>query len=66
MPNEKDEFAEAIARDDRRERMTAFVCGTKKCDHVWNGPVVRLENGGSSSCSKCGALAINVALWELP
>jgi len=41
------------------------VCGVK-CDHVWNGPMVEFENGATTTCSKCGAWAINVSLMEGP
>lgn len=51
-------------------QLTAFICGPQcadgKEDHSWDGPEVRLENGASVSCSKCGRLAIDVSLWELP
>lgn len=52
-----------------KPEVTIHVCGPQCVDggeHKWDGPVVRLENGGSSSCSKCGKLAIDVSLWELP
>lgn len=48
---------------------TIFVCGVK-CEHDWNGPRVELTqeehgmNGGTSTCSKCGAWAINVSMME--
>lgn len=28
------------------------------CDHQWNGEVVKIPNGESVTCSKCGELAI--------
>lgn len=46
---------------------TTFVCGPQcvdgKEEHQWDGPTVKLENGGTASCSKCGKLAIDVSLW---
>ena len=51
------------------EPVTAITCGSQCSDgdeHKWDVPVVRLENGGSSSCAKCGKLAIDVSMWELP
>lgn len=54
---------------EKKPEITAITCGPQ-CkgggEHQWDGPVVKLENGGSSSCSKCGALAIDVSLWEGP
>lgn len=45
-----------------------FVCGGGSCKHVWNGPVVNLEDEGchgeTSTCSLCGAWAINVSMLE--
>ena len=47
--------------------MTIFTCGPQCVDgtenHKWDGPVVKLQNGGSSSCSRCGMLAIDHSLW---
>lgn len=45
--------------------ITVFVCNVK-CDHVWDGPLVGLENGATATCSKCGAWALNVSLMEGP
>ena len=45
------------------ERVTTFVCGNR-CKHRWDGPIVDMENGSSSSCSLCGALAIDEAMWQ--
>lgn len=46
---------------------TTFVCGPQ-CkngeEHDWSGPVVKLPNGGSSSCAKCGVLAIDASMWH--
>lgn len=45
----------------------AFTCGPQCIDgtenHKWDGPTVRLDHGGSSSCSRCGMLAIDYSLW---
>lgn len=53
-------------RQEDKKAITTFTCGPK-CkpgeEHSWDGPVVKLENGGSSSCSKCGMLAIDAAMW---
>lgn len=43
--------------------ITVIVCGVK-CDHKWDGPVVTFKNGATVSCSKCGALAVDVSLLE--
>lgn len=45
--------------------ITVFVCGVK-CDHVWDGPQADFDNGSTSTCSKCGAWAINVSMMEGP
>jgi hypothetical protein len=47
------------------KEITVFVCGVK-CEHVWVGPVVELDNGATLTCSKCGAWAIDVSLMEGP
>lgn len=55
---------------EKKPELTMHVCGPRCADgttnHQWDGPPVKLENGGTASCSKCGALAIDVSLWELP
>ena len=54
--------------DSERPRITGFICG-RGCingEHQWDGPEVRIDHGGSVSCSKCGMLAIDVDLWEMP
>jgi hypothetical protein len=47
--------------------VTRHVCGPQCVDgtenHDWSGPVVQLDNGASSSCAKCGQLAIEVSMW---
>lgn len=47
--------------------ITIHVCG-KKCDHVWDGPMVEFEEGRgvTATCSKCGEWAINASLMEGP
>lgn len=51
------------------DTITAFACGGK-CKHVWNGPQINLTeeehgmNGGTLTCSVCGAWAINVSMME--
>ncbi len=50
-----------------KQSITAITCGPQCVDgkeHIWDGPEVKLENGGSSSCSKCGKLAIDVSMWD--
>lgn len=46
---------------------TIFACGPQcidgKDEHSWDGPTVKLDNGGTASCSKCGKLAIDISLW---
>ncbi len=46
-----------------RKEVTVHICGVK-CDHDWNGPWAVLDNAQSATCSKCGALAINVSMME--
>ena len=51
-----------------KQKLTLQVGGT--CDHEWGGPLVELTeeehgtNGSSLSCTNCGMLAIEQALWE--
>ena len=50
-------------------KMAIFICGTKCSDqngHEWNGPTVKIENGESATCSKCGVSAIDWSLMNLP
>jgi hypothetical protein len=44
--------------------ITMFMCGPSKCEHDYSGGWVELEQGGSASCVKCGALAISEAYWS--
>ena len=56
--------------------ITGFVCGPsnstctcrcpESCDHVWDGPVLMRQNGGTSTCSRCGAPADIHDRWVLP
>jgi hypothetical protein len=52
--------------EENKPAITAIAC-SPKCiggkDHQWDGPIVKLERGGSVSCSKCGMLAIEEAMW---
>jgi hypothetical protein len=47
--------------------ITSHVCGPQCNDgtenHIWDGPEVRIGNGATASCSKCGALCIDVCMW---
>ena len=57
--------------------ITVFHCGPQSdkckcdcaknppgiCDHRFDGPSVKLENGGSVTCSKCGMTAMNHDMW---
>ena len=44
--------------------IVVFVCG-RKCDHVFDGPVVDLDGRGEAvTCSKCGLDAMSVSLME--
>jgi hypothetical protein len=56
--------------DGRTWGATTFTCGPQcidgKEEHQWDGPIVEFDNGSTASCSKCGELAIDVSLWELP
>ena len=31
----------------------------RDCDHVWDGPVIRFDSGGTVTCSKCPATCID-------
>jgi hypothetical protein len=47
------------------------ICGKKDHQHKWDGPVVnRKHDGGgydsTGSCSICGMLEIDWAMWNLP
>lgn len=46
-------------------KLTFFTCG-RECDHIFDGPWVEFQDGtgASKTCSKCGALAIDVELME--
>lgn len=44
--------------------LTIFMCGPNtKCEHDFSG-WQEIEGGGTAICSKCGALAIDEAMWE--
>jgi hypothetical protein len=47
-------------------KITAFMCPSRGCDHVMDGPVIDLEEGriSTATCSKCGATAFSLAMWE--
>jgi len=49
-------------------KVTIHACGRSTCKHDSDGPMVESEDGRmiSASCSKCGSLAIDRAIWELP
>lgn len=58
---------------DATEGLTIYQCPpTKACDHVFDGPEVPVSGnlerpmGFTTTCSKCGARAIDVHLWTLP
>jgi hypothetical protein len=48
-------------------RATTFACGPQCVDgteeHKWDGPTIKLDNGASVSCSRCGRAMIDVCLW---
>lgn len=47
--------------------LTRHVCGPQCSDgtilHDWSGPVLKLANGGTSTCAKCGMAAIDYSMW---
>ena len=58
---------------DATEDLTIITCPpTHACDHVFDGPEVPVSGdperprGYTTTCSKCGARAIDVHLWMLP
>jgi hypothetical protein len=55
-------------KEEAPKEITRYACGPQCIDgtdtHDWTGPVVTLENGASSSCAKCGQLAIDVSMWS--
>lgn len=63
-----DELAQQLAGENGVpvSEVTIHVCGLKHCDHDSNGPWVEEGNFGSASCSKCGSLAIDRGMMELP
>ena len=42
------------------------ACPDGPCQHDWSGPWVEFENGGSTSCSRCGMLAMNHDIRVMP
>lgn len=46
-----------------KDEITMFVCG-QKCNHEFDGPIVEYDHGATVTCSKCGAWAVDVILWE--
>lgn len=48
--------------------VTIHACGRSTCKHDSDGPLMEIDDGRgiSTSCSKCGSLAIDRAMWELP
>lgn len=48
-----------------QDEITVHVCGVK-CDHIWDGPIQEFDEGRgmTATCSKCGALAVDVSMWE--
>ena len=47
--------------------LTLFCCGPSKCEHDYSGWVEFKDGngggGGTAVCAKCGARAIDEALW---
>ncbi len=52
-----------IDMDEQKPEVTVFVCNMK-CQHVWDGPIVEVGSVTTSTCSKCGASAFDVSMWE--
>lgn len=48
--------------------VTLFLCGPRKCEHDYQGGEDVIENGENRGwtavCTKCGARAIDEAVWE--
>jgi hypothetical protein len=51
---------------DKRE-FTLFLCGRSRCEHEYtlDEPIIENGNvvGGTAVCHKCGARAIDEAMW---
>lgn len=51
-----------------REEITVFMCGPSKCKHDYDGWIEYQNPDGSwtgtAVCSKCGAHAVDEAVWE--
>lgn len=51
-----------------RAEVTLFLCGPSKCKHDYQGGEDVIENGENRGwtavCVKCGARAIDEAVWE--
>lgn len=43
--------------------LTLFLCGPSKCEHDYSA-WLELPDGGTAVCVKCGAQAIQEAMWE--
>jgi hypothetical protein len=52
---------------DAPQAITLFVCGPKDCEHDYQGWEYVMKDGrvwgGTAICTKCGALAIDEAMW---
>jgi hypothetical protein len=36
------------------------------CEHKWDGPEEKMDNGSTSTCSRCGMTAMAHDTWVLP
>ena len=54
------------AKSDEKD-LTLFLCGPSKCEHDYSKYEDIIENGrvvgGTAVCAKCGAKAIDEAMW---
>ena len=54
---------------DQDPQLTVIACGPGRCEHVFDGPEVPVSDdpahpgGLTTTCSKCGARAIDVCYW---
>jgi hypothetical protein len=61
---------------EQERAITIHICGPstatcrcncpESCEHKWDGPTVRFENGASVTCSRCGMDAMSHSLMVMP
>jgi hypothetical protein len=64
MENE-DKLPEGVTAVRTADSLTIFMC-FKRCEHVWDGEPWEGDGVWTTTCSKCGAHAIDVSMREGP